>query len=97
VALNAENSTLNAYPAYNPSNTKIGDRWDGEGGLDVCGVMQGPGGVYTYWGLIEEGFLKSDGSPGKDIVVRYDDCSETACETLNPPFPQPFLPLSNHP
>jgi chitinase len=84
VALNAGNSTLNAYPAYNPSNTKIGDRWDGEGGLDVCGAMQGPGGVYTYWGLIEEGFLKSDGSAGTDIVVRYDDCSETVREPLTP-------------
>lgn len=82
VALNQANSSLNSYPAYNPANTKIGDKWDGEGGLDVCGAMQGPGGVYTYWGLIEEGILKADGSAGEGIVLRYDECSETVCETL---------------
>lgn len=78
VALDKSNaSSLNSYPSYTPSNRRRGDRWDGEGGVDVCGVTQGPGGVYTYWGLIEEGFLKPDGSAGDGVVIRYDDCSET--------------------
>ncbi|RXW16051.1 hypothetical protein EST38_g9803 [Candolleomyces aberdarensis] len=78
VALNRTNaSSLNSFPSYNPSNRAIGDKWDGPGGLDVCGVSQGPGGVYTYWGLIEEGFLNPDGSAGDGVISRYDECSET--------------------
>ncbi|KAJ2926761.1 hypothetical protein H1R20_g10354, partial [Candolleomyces eurysporus] len=78
VALNRTNaSSLNSFPSYNPSNRPIGDKWDGPGGLDVCGVSQGPGGVYTYWGLIEEGFLNPDGSAGDGVISRYDECSET--------------------
>ncbi|KAF6763139.1 endochitinase [Ephemerocybe angulata] len=78
VALSRTNSSsLNSYPSYTPNSRSLGDRWDGDSGVDVCGVMQAPGGVYTYWGLIEEGFLKSDGSAGEGIALRYDDCSET--------------------
>jgi len=73
----AQNSTLPAYPPYNATLEKHGDRWDGDSGLDVCGVMQGPGGVYTYWGLMEEGFLNKDGSPAEGIVYRFDECSQT--------------------
>ncbi|EAU91084.2 endochitinase [Coprinopsis cinerea okayama7 len=78
VALSRSNSSqLNAYPSYSPADRKRGDRWDGEGGMDVCGVTWGPGGVYTYWGLFEGGFLNADGSVAEGIVSRYDDCSET--------------------
>lgn len=78
VALNRSNaSSLNAFPQYNLGQKRIGDRWDGEGGRDVCGAIVGPGGVYTYWGLIEEGFLKPDGTAGDGVVLRHDDCSET--------------------
>ena len=100
VALDQANPTiLNAYPAYTPGNRKVGDRWDGRGGLDVCGAMDGPGGVYTYWGLIEEGFLRPNGSAAPGIVTRYDDCSETVCNNIltfqdlanvGPPSYQPF-------
>lgn len=98
VALNrTDASSLVSFPSYNPSNRKVGDRWDGPGGLDVCGVTQGPGGVYTYWGLIEAGFLKTDGSASDGVVSRYDECSETVCEILTfhffllLPFRNPFL------
>ncbi|KAF9564757.1 glycoside hydrolase family 18 protein, partial [Agrocybe pediades] len=73
----AENSTLTAYPAYNATLEKHGDKWDGDSGLDVCGVLQGPGGVYTYWGLMDEGFLNQDGSPAEGIEYRFDNCSQT--------------------
>lgn len=94
VALNRTNPSLTSFPSYSPSNRPIGDKWGGPGGLDVCGVSQGPAGVYTYWGLIEEGFLTPDGSVGDGVVSRYDECSETVCEILSFPFSSCFS-LSN--
>jgi chitinase len=72
-----QNITLSAYPKYNPSLEKRGDSWDGTGGLDICGVMQGPGGVFTYWGLMEQGFLNRDGSVADGIKYQFDNCSQT--------------------
>ncbi|KAF8895737.1 glycoside hydrolase superfamily [Gymnopilus junonius] len=65
----SSNSTLPLYPPYNSSVEHPGDKWDGDGGVDVCGVMQGPG----------EGFLNQDGSVADDIKFRFDDCSQTRC------------------
>ncbi|TFK74291.1 glycoside hydrolase family 18 protein [Pluteus cervinus] len=76
-ALPSSPTVLAAYPSYDPSKEKVGDAWDGTGGVDVCGVSQGPGGIYTYWGLINEGFLQQDGSVGGGIIYRYDNCSQT--------------------
>ncbi|KXN90956.1 Acidic mammalian chitinase [Leucoagaricus sp. SymC.cos] len=79
VTLSGEGSdtTLSLYPTYTANSTRKGDRWDGDGGLDVCGNTIGPGGIYTYWGLIQEGFLNSDGTIPDDINYRFDDCSQT--------------------
>jgi len=77
VAVSRTNATqLTEYPAF-AAERKVGDRWDGTGGEDACGVTWGPGGTFAYWGLIEEGFLHEDGSPRDGILHRYDDCSET--------------------
>uniref|UniRef100_A0A8H7Y893 GH18 domain-containing protein n=1 Tax=Psilocybe cubensis TaxID=181762 RepID=A0A8H7Y893_PSICU len=65
------------YPPYAVNASRRGDRWDGDGGLDVCGVLEGPGGIYTYWGLMEEGFLNQDGSVKDGILSRFDNCSQT--------------------
>lgn len=70
-------SILAPYPAYNVSNTPPGDKWSGVGGIDVCGISEGPGGEYTYWGLMEEGFLNTDGTTKTGIAYRYDNCSQT--------------------
>ena len=70
-------SILAPYPAYNVNNTPPGDKWSGVGGIDVCGINEGPGGVYTYWGLMEEGFLNTDGTTKTGIAYRYDNCSQT--------------------
>lgn len=66
-----------SYPPFNLSLELPGDSWDGTGGLDVCGVAQGPGGIYTYWGLMQKGFLNSDGSVKDGIDYRFDGCSMT--------------------
>ncbi|CAA7261830.1 unnamed protein product [Cyclocybe aegerita] len=70
-------AALQGYPRYEAGVKRRGDRWDGEGGLDVCGATVGPGGVYTYWGLIEEGFLNDDGSVASGVKSRFDECSQT--------------------
>ena len=64
------------FPPYNPALQRLGDRWDGSG-LNVCGDMEGPTGTFTYWGLVEEGFIRSDGTPAEGIQYRFDNCSQT--------------------
>lgn len=68
-----------SYPPFNLGLELIGDSWDSAGGLDVCGNMQGPGGTYTYWGLMQQGFLNKDGSVQDGIRYRFDGCSMTVC------------------
>lgn len=67
--------TLAAYPPFNASNYPLGD--GGAGGPDVCGIIENPGGTFTFKGLIESGFLTTDGKPGSGIYYRFDDCSKT--------------------
>ncbi|KAF9227049.1 glycoside hydrolase, partial [Gyrodon lividus] len=68
---------LAAYPAFNASNQPLGDAWDDTGSVDPCGVYQGPGGTWDFWGLVDGGFLTSQGSPAPGIYYRYDACSQT--------------------
>jgi chitinase len=75
--VSGSNTTLASYPPYSIDNKPPGDKWNGEGGLDVCGVFQGPGGVYAYPSLVQDGFLNADGSVKDGIAYRYDECSET--------------------
>ncbi|KAJ8583637.1 glycoside hydrolase family 18 protein [Rhizopogon salebrosus TDB-379] len=69
---------LGAYPAFNASNQPLGDAWGNTGGLDVCGVYEGQGGTFNFWGLVDSGFLTEEGAPVGDIYYRYDDCSQTS-------------------
>lgn len=78
----APDVTLPVYPQYNPNVERRGDKWDGDGGLDVCGNMTGPGGTFNYWGLVEEGFLNKDGTPAKGVQYRFDNCSQTVRNIL---------------
>jgi chitinase len=66
-----------SYPPFNLSLELIGDSWDSPPGLDACGNMEGPGGTYTYRGLVQQGFLNEDGSVKDGIEYRFDGCSET--------------------
>lgn len=70
-------ATLSLFPVYTPNSTRKGDRWDGDSGIDICGNPVGPGGIYTYWGLVEEGFLNPDGTIPEKIASRFDNCSQT--------------------
>jgi len=71
------NTTLAPYPPYGQGNKPKGDRWNGDGELDVCGVFQPPGGSYAFWSLVESDFLNADGTPKRGILYRYDECSNT--------------------
>ena len=68
---------LAAYPAFNASRQPSGDKWDGPAGVDQCGNPTTVGGIFDFWGLVDGGFLKRDGTAANDIKYRYDDCSQT--------------------
>jgi chitinase len=68
---------LAPYPAFDAEDKPEGDSWDDEVAENVCGVTEGPGGVWQFWGLIEAGFLTDDGVPAAGIAARFDNCSQT--------------------
>ncbi|KAG1829648.1 chitinase [Suillus variegatus] len=68
---------LAAYPSFNASNQPLGDAWDNTGSVDACGVYEASGGVFNFWGLIDNGFLTKEGKPADGIYYRYDTCSQT--------------------
>ncbi|KDQ55696.1 glycoside hydrolase family 18 protein [Jaapia argillacea MUCL 33604] len=71
------NGQLTAYPAFNASDQPVGDKWDDPAAVDECGAKQGPGGQFTFWGMMDAGFLTPTGHPAEGIDYRYDTCSQT--------------------
>ncbi|KAF9000580.1 chitinase [Hymenopellis radicata] len=55
--------------AFGGDGSDVLQAWDGDGGVDVCGVEQGPSGVFTV--------INPNGSALDGIGYRYDDCSQT--------------------
>ncbi|KAG0708627.1 glycoside hydrolase family 18 protein [Suillus ampliporus] len=76
-AFKSDTTKMAAYPTFDASNQPLGDIWDDAAGVDVCGVNQGAGGTFRFWGLIDNGFLTEEGKPADGIYYRYDDCSQT--------------------
>ena len=68
---------LAPYPKFDSSAHPSGDSWDSGSGVDVCGNPVSPGGVIDFWGMIQLGYLNSDGSLKNGIFSRYDSCSQT--------------------
>ncbi|KAF5321759.1 hypothetical protein D9619_000582 [Psilocybe cf. subviscida] len=68
---------LAVYPAFDSSVHPTGDSWDDAAGLDVCGNEQTAGGNIDFWGMVDLGFLNSDGTPKQGITQVYDSCSQT--------------------
>jgi len=75
--ISSPNVTQLSYPPFDLSLEQVGDSWSGDGGVDVCGNTERPGGTYTYWGLMQQGFLNTDGSVKDGIKYRFDECSMT--------------------
>ena len=80
------NGTLNFYPPFEADKQPVGDRWDDEAGVDVCGAETGPGGVFGFWGMIENGFLLPNGTAAPGIHYIYNACSQTVSrmDTVKP-------------
>lgn len=66
-----------AYPTFNSSLQPCGDKWDDGDGTAQC---TGTGGDFDFWGLIDGGFLKKDGTVASGIQYRYDNCSQTVSQ-----------------
>jgi len=77
---NAFNTTgdLNPYPPFDKSLQPAGDKWDSTAtGVDVCGNPNVVGGIFNFWGLIEEGFLTKAGTVADENYYRFDNCGRT--------------------
>ncbi|KAF9268382.1 endochitinase [Marasmius fiardii PR-910] len=74
---NGSTTELAEYPPFNASNRPNGDQWDDPAGaVDACGVVNPAGGIFTFQGLIDEGYLATDGTP--KLPSRFDNCSKGA-------------------
>ncbi|KAK7049968.1 hypothetical protein VNI00_005399 [Paramarasmius palmivorus] len=67
---------LAKYPPFDNANRPNGDKWDDKAGADICGNNNPPGGIFTFWGMVDNGYLNEDGTP--KVPYRFDDCSKTA-------------------
>ncbi|KAK7052982.1 hypothetical protein VNI00_004303 [Paramarasmius palmivorus] len=66
---------LNAYPPFDKTHPPFGENGD-DSGVDVCGVKNGPSDVWSFRAMVENGYLKKDGTP--NVPHRFDECSKTA-------------------
>jgi chitinase len=69
---------INLFAPFDKADQPAGDKWDGTaGGVDICGNPNVVGGVFTFWGLVDAGFLNADGSHSCETQYTFDDCSKT--------------------
>jgi chitinase len=68
---------LASFPKFDAKAERVGDKWDSEGGLDICGNLVGPSGTYSYKGLMDTGYLNTDGSVKDGMQFKFDSCSQT--------------------
>ena len=80
----APDGTLNLTASFDSHNLTKGDAWDGPGGVDICGNETGPGGVWTFWGLVKAGYLNDDGRHSSSVQYKWDNCSQTVCSSCHP-------------
>lgn len=83
----SDDDLIASFPPFEKAQQPKGDAWDGDGGLDQCGVQQGPGGTFNFWGMVANGFLNENGTAAAGIDYRFDECSQTV---------RPFLSFSDH-
>lgn len=74
---NGNVTELVPYPPFDNSKQPAGDKWDDPAGTDECGNFSPVGGLFDFWGLIDAGFLTSNGTAATGIDYRFDDCSKT--------------------
>ncbi|KAF9528012.1 chitinase [Crepidotus variabilis] len=78
--LNGSTTQLALYPPFDKNDPPAGDKWDdAPGGVDICGVKQTQfGGNVDYWGMVDLGYLDSNGKPKDGRPYLFDNCSQTA-------------------
>lgn len=75
---------INLFPPFNKNDQPPGGKWDGTaGGVDICGNPNVVGGVFSFWGLVDAGFLQADGTPSHEVYSTFDECSKTV-SSLHP-------------
>ena len=71
------------YAYFHPWMQPAGDKWDSTAvGVDVCGNPNVVGGIFHFWGLIDAGFLSSDGMAASGISYRFNKCAKTVCNLM---------------
>ena len=69
---------IKLYAPFDKSQQPAGDKWDSTAvGVDVCGNPNVVGGIFKFWGLMDGGFLKDDGTVNDGIKYTFDSCSKT--------------------
>ncbi|KAL0958061.1 hypothetical protein HGRIS_000239 [Hohenbuehelia grisea] len=68
-----------AFPQFDKTQQPRGDSWDtGDGTtVDQCGNPEAVSGVFNFWGLVEQGYLTSNGTAAPGIAYKFDNCSQT--------------------
>ncbi|KIK70248.1 glycoside hydrolase family 18 protein [Collybiopsis luxurians FD-317 M1] len=72
-----KSDTLQLYPPFNAGEQPHGDSQDGQAGTDECGNPTPVGGIFNFWGLVDGGFLTTNGTAASGIDYVYDNCSQT--------------------
>lgn len=73
----SSSGAVDLYPAFDGSQQPHGDKDDGNAGVDQCGNPVPIGGIFNFWGLVDGGFLNSDGTAASGIDYIFDNCSQT--------------------
>jgi len=76
---------IKPYAPFNKSQQPSGDKWDRTAdGVDECGNPNVIGGIFDFWGLIDGGFLTTNGTAASGIDYTFDSCSQTVCALQSP-------------
>ncbi|KAH9039546.1 glycoside hydrolase family 18 protein [Lactarius pseudohatsudake] len=69
---------IELYAPFDKSQQPAGDKWDGTAdGVDECGNPNVVGGIFDFWGLIDGGFLTTNGTAASGVDYTFDNCSQT--------------------
>ncbi|KAJ7167548.1 glycoside hydrolase family 18 protein [Mycena filopes] len=68
-------------PPFNATSYPMGDTWDDvidpTSNTDECGNVENQSGVIDFWGLIDQGYLNTDGTQKSGVPYLFNDCTQT--------------------
>jgi chitinase len=77
VAALSSSGQLNPLPPFDASQQPHGDSQDSSAGVDQCGNPVPTSGIFNFWGLVNGGFLDSNGRAASGVDYTFDNCSQT--------------------